>query len=425
MILPRVVSVDRILVRVPFRESIALWQSISANHVQVVEVIRVVTDDADVVGYGETLIHYIATRDVVTDESVQRVVGSGVADHLSDDSIGAGLQMALYDAFGKAVGLPMSKLLGKPMVRDWCPVSWWNMEAPPAVLAAEASLAVASGYKSHKIKARPWFDIDEQVAHISEATPEDYLIDIDWNCLLGQSATALPVLDRLAAQSRVGLFEDPLPREDIEGQRALREHARRPIATHFREELFPTQLKENAVDGWVVDGGVHRGLRVGTTLAAVNKNFFMQYCGTGITLAMSLHVASVLTHARWPAVAMTSSFQEDLLAESIPIVGGFARVPDGPGLGITVDEDALDRLRTDDRAAPALARRIYSFVIGSGRTRHYATPQQLWTDCEQNGSLPVQAAGTRLDVTEDDGSAGFAELHARAVMEPVWDVTLV
>jgi hypothetical protein len=222
----------------------------------------------------------------------------------------------------------------------------------------------------------------------------------------------------------VGLFEDPVPKDDIVSQRAIREQARRPIATHFREELFVQQMRENAIDGYVVDGGVTRGLNLGTTLASHNKNFFLQYCGTGITLAMSLHVASVLTHARWPAVTMSSSFQEDLLAEPIRLVGGFARVPDGPGLGVQVDDGALDRLRVATNAIPELADRIYSVTVSPGRVRHYTTPAQLWADFELNGTLPVQAPGTSLAVREDDGSRDFRALFDRVSRAPLWDVTL-
>ncbi len=421
MTLPRVTDIERIMVRVPFRQSIRIWQTISANHCQVVEVIRMHTDDPEVIGYGETLVHYGENH--VTDATVARVLGSRLTDHIADDTIGAGLQMALYDAFGKATGSPMAHLLGKPQVREWAPVSWWNMETPPELLAEEAALALSQGYLAHKIKARPWFDIDAQVAAIAAVTPEEYAIDIDWNTCLLNSANALPVLDRLAEEPRVGLFEDPIPMDDISGQRTLREQARRPIATHFNEELFPEQMRQNAIDGYVVAGGVTSGLHIGSTLASVNKNFFLQYCGTGITLTMSLHVASVLTHARWPAVTMSSSFQEDLLVEPIRLVGGFARVPDGPGLGVRVDDAALDRLRVPTNAIPELPDRIYSMTVSPSRVRHYTTPAQLWADFKLNGTLPVQARGTSLAVREDDGSSEFRELFQRASRAPLWDVS--
>lgn len=45
--LPRITDVERIVVKNPFRESVAKWFSISANHCQVIEVVRLLTDDPD------------------------------------------------------------------------------------------------------------------------------------------------------------------------------------------------------------------------------------------------------------------------------------------------------------------------------------------------------------------------------------------
>lgn len=420
--LPLVVDVERIMVRVPFREGISKWFSISANHVQLIEVIRVTTEDPDVVGYGETMVNYVASSDLVSDEAISRVIGRNIGENLADDTVGAGLQIALYDAVGKATGLPMNRLLGRPQVREWCPVSWWNMEAPPEVLASEAKLALASGYMSHKIKARPWFDIYEQVAQIAAVTPKDYAIDMDWNTLLLQSAQAIPVLDRLSEEERVGLFEDPIHREDVVGQKALRDRVSRPIYTHFNEDLFPLQTRENAIDGYVLEGGMHRTLHIGSLLAAHNKSFFLQFCGSGITVAMSLHVASVLSHARGPAVSMVTAFSEDLLASPLEVQGGFAHVPNGPGLGIQVDETALNRLRVDPSFKLELPRRILSVAFADGRVRHFATTKQLWADFGVNGTLPVQSRGARLNLLDDDSSKDFNDLYRQAANSPVWEV---
>jgi hypothetical protein len=48
-------------------------------------------------------------------------------------------------------------------VRDWCPISWWNIDFPPEALAEEAKDALAAGYTSFKTKARPWWDVFAQV----------------------------------------------------------------------------------------------------------------------------------------------------------------------------------------------------------------------------------------------------------------------
>lgn len=421
--LPRITDVERIVVKIPFRENVAKWFSISANHCQVIEVIRVLTDDPDVIGYGETMINYVAVTHRVNDEGINRVIGKPLGEFLTDETLGAGLQMALYDAVGKATGMPVHKLFGKSVVRQWCPVSWWNMEAPPDVLAEEAKLAVQAGYMAHKIKARPWFDIYEQVRQISAVTPLGYAIDIDWNCQLNQPANAVPILEELSRQERVGLFEDPVSRTDIVGQRAVRERASRPVATHFVEELFVEQMRANAVDGYVVDGSINRVLNIGTLLAAHTKGAFLQLCGSGITVALSLQLGAVLSQAHWPYVSMVTSFTEDLLATPLEIKGGYAKVPSGPGLGIDVDDKALDRLRINPPYDLILPRRIYTFNIGDGRSKKYATVAQIWADTQVQGNVPHQPRGSSLEILDDDGSKTFEHLYAKALQEPIWDVS--
>jgi len=420
--LPRITDVERIVVKNPFRESVAKWFSISANHCQVIEVVRLLTDDPDVVGYGETMIHYTAITHRVDDESVKRVIGRSLGDFLTEETLGAGLQMALYDAVGKATGMPVHKLFGKSVKRQWCPVSWWNMEAPPAVLAEEAKLAVEAGYMAHKIKARPWFDIYEQVRQISAVAPQSYAIDIDWNCLLNQPANAIPILEELSREQRVRLFEDPVSRTDIVGQRAVRERVYRPLVTHFVEDLFVEQMRENAVDGYVVDGSINRVLNIGTLLSAHSKGAFLQLCGSGITVALSLHLGAVLSQAHWPYVSMVTSFTEDLLAQPLEIKGGYAKVPTAPGLGVKIDDKALDRLRINPPYDLAVPRRIYTFNLGDGRSKKYANVAQIWADTIVRGNVPHQPRGSSLEILDDDGSKDFDQIHSRALLEPIWDV---
>ena len=89
------------------------------------------------VGWGETVLHY-ASLGTVTDEAVTRVIGQPAAAHMWADDLG-GMQMALFDAVGKATGASVSALLGKK-IRDWVPISWWSIDAPPEDWAAEGGI---------------------------------------------------------------------------------------------------------------------------------------------------------------------------------------------------------------------------------------------------------------------------------------------
>lgn len=441
---PRITAVDRITLDLPFRERIHPWNMLLVRQFRVVEVVRVTTDSAGITGWGETLPHYTWGR--VTDEAEARVIGRNAADLLGDDSLGAGLQMAVYDVAGKALGIPVHRLFNLPQVRATCPIAWWNTKMPPEVLAAEASEAAAAGYLAHKMKARPWFDVHAQVKAIGEATPPSYRIEIDWNDMLLNAGNAAPVLRDLDREPRVALYEGPLPQRDVEGYRQLRRKTDRPIAIHFGLPPMPIAVRAEMCDGFVLSGGASSILQQAALAAVFEKPFFLQLVGTGLTTAWMAHLGAVLPMAQWPAVTCMNNYVDDLLADPLTIQGGCVRTPDGPGLGVTVDEIALDRYRMDAPYSIAPQRQIVSVIWPGGRVMRYAAlhrerrdnagphfshlhhaeshPRldgtQAWEDFLA-GNQPVQERGVRMEIALDDGTKEWAEMYARVQAGPVRD----
>ncbi|WP_216844005.1 mandelate racemase/muconate lactonizing enzyme family protein [Phytoactinopolyspora alkaliphila] len=419
----RVTDIERFVINVPFRHRVRPWNELLVAKWGVIEIIKVTTSSRDIVGYGETLVHY--TWQQVADETVGRVIGTNPAEHLADDSLGAGLQMALYDVVGQALGVPMYRLLSERKVRDWCPISWWNTKMPADLLAEEARDALAEGYLAHKIKVRPWFDVREQVQAISDVTPESYLIDLDWNGMLRTPGEALPVLRELDAWSRVGLFESPIRQDDVIGHAHLRGRLPRPLAEHFRKDLFPVWMRDDSLDAFVVFGaGVSGLMRQGQLAASFNKEFWLQVVGTGLTTAFTLHMGAVLSHATWPMVTGMNTLADDLIVEPIEIQHGLARTPERPGLGVTVDQEAIEKYRVDTSDVPETPLRILRFDLGDGRRRYYADMLQLWRDCREDRNMPVQPRNASLSFHDDDGTQEFAETHRRLRSAPLWDMDL-
>jgi len=410
-----IVDVERIVVNVPLTPRCQEWNAREVWQWGVSEVIRVTTD-AGIVGYGETILHYTWGR--VSDEAIACVQGSNPADLLGDDSLGAGLQMALYDVVGKALSVPLYRLLGLPRVRQWCPISWWNIDMSPEACAAEAQDAVARGYTSHKIKARPWWDVYEQVEAISAVTPPYFNIDLDWNQMLINAGNAAPVLAELDKYERVAIYESPIMQRDVEGLRQLRSKTTHPIALHFGNPPYPTVVRQEVCDGFVIGGGVQRVVEQGTLAAAFDKPFWLQMVGTGLTTTCALHLAAVLPFAQWPSVNCLNMYTDDLLVEPLTIQGGYARVPEAPGLGIQVDEAALARFKMEPPYELPRPRLLLSIVWPDGRVRTYANIHQCWDEAKL-GNLPVQERGVRMVVRRDDGTPEWTELHARAEKGPV------
>jgi len=410
----KITDVERITVHVPFTPRSHIWCAREQYQWGISEVVRVTTDVPDLVGYGETMPHYTWGR--VSDEAIARVKGRTPAEFLGDESLGAGLQMAIYDLVGKANGVPVYKLFNLPRVREWCPISWWNVDMSPADFAAEASEAVSKGYTSHKIKARPWWDIYAQVEAISKATPEHYHLDMDWNQMLANASNAIPVLQRLDQMPRVSLYESPIFHHDVEGNRQLRSKISLPIAHHFGNLLFPTVIRDEVCDGFVIGGGIKSVLQQGLLAAGFDKPFFLQIVGTGITTALSLHLGAVLSHAQWPAVNCMNIYSDDLLATPITIKGGYAKTPDAPGLGIEIDESALVRFKMEPPYEHPPLRLLLAVRWPNGRTRYYGNIMQCWTDAH-NGNMPIHEHGARLEYVQNDGSSDWDELQARAQRE--------
>ena len=415
-----VTDIERITVRAPMTPRCEEWNAREVWQWCICEIIRVTTD-AGIIGYGETLPHYTWGR--VSDEAIARVKGKNAAEFLGDDSLGAGLQMAIYDVVGKALNVPAYHLFNQPKVREAVPIAWWNIDFPPEALAEEAKDALAKGYTALKTKARPWWDVYEQVAQMSAVTPPHFKIDMDWNQMLINASNAAPVLNELDKEERVALYESPIFQRDTEGQRLLRRKTQKAIALHFGDPPFPVAVRDEVCDGFVIGGGVARVLREGTLAAQFDKPFFLQIVGAGITTALSIQLGAVLPMAQWPAVNCLNNYADDLIVNPIQVTEGYAHVPDAPGLGIEVDEAALAKYKMEPPYEIPRPKLLLSITWPGNRVRHYANMPQCWTDAFA-GNIPVQDRGARMVVRADDGSPGWTDLYTRAMKAPFWSSSL-
>ena len=245
----RVVDIQRTTVRLPFRDAPRRAMDRELPHWRYVEVFEVRLSSG-VIGVGETLLYY--TWGVSDDDDVRRAMGSNAADLMWDDSLGAGLQIALFDAVAKTCEVPLHRLLGHQR-HQTTPLSWWNIDMPPNDMASECAEALRQGYTSYKTKGRPWFDLWQQVEEVSGAVPESFKLDIDFNDTLRDADRAIPILTRLEKNPRIDIYETPIPQNDVEGNRRLRAATRVSIALHYGSPPpavanFPRRLRW--IRGW-------------------------------------------------------------------------------------------------------------------------------------------------------------------------------
>jgi L-alanine-DL-glutamate epimerase-like enolase superfamily enzyme len=418
----KIVDVERTVVDVPFtpRQHKITAESVSTVYNwSILELCKVTTDTGHV-GWGETVIHYTYGR--VSDQSVERVIGQSPAALMNDDSLGAGLQMALFDVVGKILEVPVYQLLGTK-VRDAAPISWWSIDSSPENWAAEAQDAVANGYTSFKNKPRPWWDIVAQVDAISKVVPSDFKLDLDPNSSFRDAGTAISIIKKLEKYENVAMFESPIPQGDVPGNKAIRAAIDRPVAMHFGSPPYTTDIREEVCDGYVIGGGQSTVIRQGLLAAEADKPFWLQIVGNGLTTTWAGHLGAVLTHATWPAITCINLYSHHLLKTPVAVEDGCQNVPNGFGLGVEVDEEAVEQYRVPDEKLDEGGTYIHpkpeiikSAVYPDGSCIHMAGDGLSYFNA---GNGEAQVEGARLDLRYNDGSKEWAELFEQAEQKPV------
>ena len=410
-------AVERTTVRVPFRPAPKRAMDRELPHWRYSEIFEVRLKSGHV-GLGETLLYY--TWGVSNDDDVARVTGKNAVDFLWDDSVGAGLQMALFDAVAKTSEVPVHRLLGRK-VHDRTPLSWWNIDTPPEDMASECLEAYRAGYRSYKTKGRPWFDLWEQVAQSVKVVPPEFKIDMDFNDTLLDAERAIPILKELEAYPQIDIYETPIPQRDVQGNRKIREATRVQIALHYGTPPPAVCVREGACDGFVVGGGARRVMEQGDFAGQVDMPFWLQLVGTGLTAAYSLHFGGVLEQARWPAVNCHQLYTHSLLSEPIRLEDGFVRVPDGPGIGYSLDRAAIERFRVDKPKEMPNPPRLVETRWPDGRRMYFASSKgvNFVLRAGIEGKIPFFERGVTTKLYPDDGTDRWRELFDRASNEPV------
>jgi hypothetical protein len=145
--------------------------------------------------------------------------------------------------------------------------------------------------------------------------------------------------------------------------------------------------------------------------------------GSGITTAYAVHIGAILTHARLPAITAHELWEHDLLKDRLEVEDGSIRVPETPGLGIEVDESALERYRVEpDAPTPQdlfrRERRICRVHIPNedgGETILDFAGEDVYAPAFSEGEYPGFVPGVWLEIIEDDGTDEFDAFYERTV----------
>jgi len=405
-------NIQRSVHRMEFREVPRRNMDREIPHWRYSDLCRV-TLQCGTTGIGETLMYY--TWGATGEEDVQRAIGKNALDLLWDDSLGAGLQMALFDAVGRATELPVHSLLGE-QIHQSTPLSWWNIDTSAADMAAECRTALQQGYMSYKTKGRPWFDVFKQVSQAAAAVPPEFKIDMDFNDTLRDADRGLPILKRLAEYPQVDIYETPIPQDDVEGNRRIAEATHVKIAMHYGNPAPATVVRTGCCDGFVAGGGASKLLAIGRFCEQTELPLWLQLVGSGITAAFSLHFGGVLQQAVWPAVNCHQLFETSLLTSPIIVRGGKAEVPSRPGLGFDLNEDAAARIAVDRPESRPDPERLIETNWADGRRMYTASNGQInfMLAAANSERYPYFADGADTRLVPNDGTPAWRKIYDQA-----------
>jgi L-alanine-DL-glutamate epimerase-like enolase superfamily enzyme len=272
----------------------------------------------------------------------------------------SGIDIALWDIKGKALGKPVSELIGTPQrdrVRAYA--SRLMPDTPDEVRAAVGALR-EQGFTAVKLGWGPLgADADHDLALAAaacEAGGDGVTILIDAG--LGYGADAQKAIGVARGLEELGVFwlEEPFEPDEYEAYAELADTVDIRVAAGEQDTTlwgFRELIERGHVDLVQPDvtrcGGITELLRIAEFAHERGIETVPHAWKSGIIKAASLHVNAVLPEALFQEYCVAETPINTLLTrERLPIDSeGFLTVPTGPGLGVELDLDVLERYRVD------------------------------------------------------------------------------
>lgn len=281
------------------------------------------------------------------------------------------IDIALWDIWGKSLNKPVYALMGGGF-RDrvhayatgcYYPDQPWRMPQIIRDLESEAAAHVESGFEILKIKVGllPIEDDIERVAAVRRSVGPSVQLLVD--CNHAYNAVNAIRVGRELERYGVRWIEEPVVPEDRAGYRRVRDAIAVPVAggeaefTRFGfRDLFAEGCVDIAQPDICVCGGISEWLKIMALASSFGVLMVPHVWGSGVALSAALHALATIPpqpHTANPVALQNepvvefdrkhNPLRDDLLVENFTVHNGFVDVPQGGGLGITVDDAVLKK----------------------------------------------------------------------------------
>jgi L-alanine-DL-glutamate epimerase-like enolase superfamily enzyme len=267
-----------------------------------------------------------------------------------------GVEMALWDAFGKKLDTPIHQFLGGKRTDD-LPVAYCLGIMDPEDSAEHARWAYDQGFEV--LKTKGGLDVDQDVERLvamHEAVDGGMRFRLDGNQTMSfeEATTTAARLEDNGVYLQY--FEQPLRTDNLGGYKRLRQRLQTAIAVN--EDAYHARnvfelVREDAIDAAVVDmipaGGIlaakkNLGLYDDAGISVAHHSSF----DLGIKTAAVLQFAAASPTMDLPPDRVNYSLVDDVIETRFEVTDGTMPVPDGPGLGVSVSEEKVEQYRVTE-----------------------------------------------------------------------------
>ncbi len=359
----KIAGLRAVVVRIPQKAPIAPYQSrYRATSEKEALLVRLETDTG-LVGWGETPLDWLdkSFQGAPEDALRRQVLGrdpfdleAWYAGNTLGSFLASAVEMAFWDLIGKAVGRPLYQLLGGA-VRTKIELAACMGIRPYEEAKAIARQYVEMGFRTLKTKAGRRAEEDlEMVRGIRDGVGDRLRLRIDPN--QGYAPEVAFPLARALENYQLEYFEQPMPKGLIADAARLRRRTRTPIALNesvTTPEIVLQILQLGAADVLLPDtyqcSGI-LGVKKVAALAEAAGVPCVFHCAhdLGLKTAAMLHVVASSPGFTLANDCTYYGLVDDIISPMHRIEGGFMPVPEGPGLGVAVDEAKVTKYAVAD-----------------------------------------------------------------------------